>query len=256
MAAVQVSVPTRVVIKTSLPQYPFPPNSSRQPIHTERLLLRPLTPEDVDALHVLRTEPEVMKWTMRGLPDPDLDFTRGNLARFLPPNDMRCYNWAICNGETGDFIGIGGSHIFESDLGWPEIGYMLGPSSWGKGYATEFLKGFLEAWWALPREAAELSVESDTVVGEGEVKEEMLCALTDPPNEASQKVLSKVGFKLVKIFEEDREKATERKAATATGGEEQRGEEEEPKKIASIQSKIGLVYAFTSQRPTGKSEAK
>jgi RimJ/RimL family protein N-acetyltransferase len=37
-------------------------NAVRQPILTERLLLRPFTIDDLPALRELRTQPEVMYW--------------------------------------------------------------------------------------------------------------------------------------------------------------------------------------------------
>jgi RimJ/RimL family protein N-acetyltransferase len=51
-----------VRIRTTLPRRPLPANAARQPILTERLLLRPVTAEDLPAAHELRTQPEVMHW--------------------------------------------------------------------------------------------------------------------------------------------------------------------------------------------------
>ena len=59
---------------------------------------------------------------------------------------------------AGALIGTGGCHSRGGGmLGWPEIGYMLRREAWGMGYGTEFLAGFLEAWWALPRGEAILA---------------------------------------------------------------------------------------------------
>jgi RimJ/RimL family protein N-acetyltransferase len=50
-----------VVVKTMLPRDPMPLNVDRPPIITQRLSIRALDASDVDALHELRRQPEVMK---------------------------------------------------------------------------------------------------------------------------------------------------------------------------------------------------
>ncbi|KFH46433.1 putative N-acetyltransferase-like protein [Hapsidospora chrysogenum ATCC 11550] len=193
-----------VTVKTTLPRQPFEPAATRPSIRTERLLLRPLRESDLEALHELRTQPEVMIHTYRGKVDADLQETRDNLALRLPPNDRTNFDFAICLPETNRLIGIGGSFSRSGSLGWPEIGYMLRKEAWGRGYATEFLRAFLEAWWALPREESEHKVEKSTVdEAEGEVKAERVMGLTVTAHEASQNVMRKSGLQFVKAWEEE-----------------------------------------------------
>jgi RimJ/RimL family protein N-acetyltransferase len=68
-----------VVVKTTRPVFPFPPNEDGKPIYTERLIIRPFAPEDLEDLRVLRTQPEVMQWTYRGCVDKDMAETRERL---------------------------------------------------------------------------------------------------------------------------------------------------------------------------------
>ncbi len=190
---------TFIRIRTTLPRRPLPPNSARQPILTPRLTLRPLVPEDLSALHELRTQPEVMHWTARGLPDENLDETQAKLDPFLPPRDEGTFNVAICDRETGALIGIGGCHIFRSTFGWPEVGYMFRKEVWGKGLGTEFLRGWMAAWDALEREEVEMEVDERTAGEEvrgpdGKVREQLI-AVTATGNDKSQGVLGKAGFK-------------------------------------------------------------
>jgi len=105
-------------------------------------------------------------------------------------------NFAICLRSTGEFIGSGGSHNPASSFGWPELGYMLKREQWGKGLATEFVKAFLSAWEALPREEVELAVDERSVVlGEDGRAREAMIATTDETNGPSQKILGeKCGF--------------------------------------------------------------
>ncbi|KAK4116215.1 acyl-CoA N-acyltransferase [Canariomyces notabilis] len=157
---------TFVRVRTTLPKLPLPSNADRVPVTTARLLLRPLAQTDLPALHVLRTQPEVMHWTAVGKVDPDMATTQARLNLFMPPNDAHTYNCAICLRDTGELIGVGGSHVWKSSLGWPEVGYMLRREYWGKGLGTEFLRGFLEGIWeGLEREVVELEVDSRSVSG-------------------------------------------------------------------------------------------
>lgn len=194
----EVSERQWVSIKSTLPKTPFPPLDERSPIRTERLILRPLTENDLDGLRALRTQPEVMYWTIQGRPDATIEETKANLALQLKPER---YNWAICIADTGEFIGIGGMVTMKGELGWPELGYMIRKEAWGKGYVPEFIKAFLELWWSLPRVEAELTVDESTIRGDGEVKKEVALALVRDTNVKSHKVSSKVGLELAKVFE-------------------------------------------------------
>ncbi|KAK2029967.1 acetyltransferase [Colletotrichum zoysiae] len=201
-----------VTVRTALPTIPLPPHASRQPIVTERLILRPLSPDDLQPLHVLRTQPEVMRWSAAGRVDADMDETRAKLAQNLPPNDADNYDFSICLRSTGEWIGIGGCKTpAGGELGWPEIGYMLQKDYWGSGYATEFVEAFLGAWWSLPRSEREVDVDKATVPGHraGDVVDEIITAVTEPANLASQKILGKWGFKKLKVWKEEDEEGGE-----------------------------------------------
>ncbi|KAL7917076.1 acyl-CoA N-acyltransferase [Trichoderma austrokoningii] len=198
------SKPKWAVVKTTLPQRPLPPNTSRSPVITERLLIRPLVPEDVHSLHILRTQPEVMANSPQGRPDKDLEETRQRLKPFLPPNDEATYNCAICLKETGELIGIGGCHNLISTFGWPVIGYMIRKKFWGQGLATEFVKAWLESWCKLPRAEAEIEVDRRTLLPEQgeESSPEQVTALTLLDNVGSQRVLEKAGFERFLTWDE------------------------------------------------------
>lgn len=67
------------------------------------------------------------------------------------------------------------------------------PDFWGKGYATEAVRGVVEVWWGLPR----VPVED----GRNENWEEKLYAATQRENIGSYRVLSKVGFEVYEFAE-------------------------------------------------------
>jgi hypothetical protein len=106
-----------VKVKTTLPIQPFPDNETRPSLTTERLLLRPFRQDDLAEFHALRTQPEVMVNTSRGLVDDDRAYTQSRMDPFLPPKDVTTYNYAMCLKEAPDvLIGAGGCHIFNSEF--------------------------------------------------------------------------------------------------------------------------------------------
>ncbi|KAJ5551393.1 hypothetical protein N7535_000657 [Penicillium sp. DV-2018c] len=190
-----------VTVKALLPTIPLPANSERPAITTDRLLLRALQPSDLDALHVLRTQEEVMRWTRAGCIDESPEETKTKLDSFLPPNDRITANCAICLKDTGDLVGVGGCHLYRGSYGWPELGYMFRSEVWGKGFASEFLSAWLQFWLELPRTEQEARVHKETVVGEG-VVDEHLIAITEAENAGSQRVLVKSGFERFREYVE------------------------------------------------------
>lgn len=157
-------------------------------------------------MHALRTQKEVMKWTSSGRIDQNIEETRDKLNLFLPPNDTTTVNCAICLRETGEFIGMGGCHLFHGEYGWPEVGYMLRKEFWGRGIAKEFLGIWLPFWDQLPRSETEMGIQRGMVAGAGAgaggtVKEHLI-AITEASNAPSQKVLLKSGFERFREFSE------------------------------------------------------
>lgn len=67
----------------------------------------------------------------------------------------------------------------------PPVGYGLVPEHWGKGYASEALRGVLDAWWGLPR------IMPDHEQGSGP---EVIYSCCNKDNVGSARVLEKNGF--------------------------------------------------------------
>nr|WP_246102378.1 GNAT family N-acetyltransferase [Streptomyces piniterrae] len=84
--------------------------------------------------------------------------------------------FALTDARTGTALGSIGFHGPPDDTGWVEIGYDLSPSARGAGWATDAAR--LLAGWAAARP------EVRTV-----------CALTEPENVPSQRVLERAGFR-------------------------------------------------------------
>jgi ribosomal-protein-alanine N-acetyltransferase len=53
------------------------------------------------------------------------------------------YDWAVVEKESGRMIGTCGFASIDTDNDAGEVGYVLNPEYWGKGYATEALSRML-----------------------------------------------------------------------------------------------------------------
>lgn len=208
---VPVQAVNKVAVKSTLVK-PFIPMSQRPDITSERLLMRPFQPSDLDGYYRLRSQNSVMQWTGQGCADVDLDDTKSKLALLLPPEGDKGDIYAITLQETGDFLGSIGIKTLDGGLGWPEVGYMLLEEHWGKGYATEVMRAYLEHWWKLPRVEGlvDLNIDFRTLKsgeGVGSVVREQLSGITGGENTRSKHVLEKLGFKLAAAYAEEEEEA-------------------------------------------------
>ncbi|KAI1399431.1 acyl-CoA N-acyltransferase [Hypoxylon fuscum] len=183
-------------VETTLPCVPLPPSSQRESIRTERLVIRPMREDDLEAYHQLRLQPEAMTGTKIGRPDRNIDESRTALSAFLPANDNKSFLFGAFLASTSEYIGEGGVHTLESSSsGWPEIGYKFKKEFWGQGYATEFLGAMLNAWWNLPKSQTSRRVISSSIERRSESEAvEQVFAITAQANKGSQRVLEKLGF--------------------------------------------------------------
>lgn len=132
-------------------------------LQTARLTLRPTTVDDVDALHSWQSLEEVCVHL------PYAPRTRAEVAARIGTYDGA--QWVI---ERRDGTAIGEVMVFRSgaDL---DLGYVLHPSAWGHGYATEAARAAVSSAWGM--------FEDDRIV-----------AIIDPANDGSRRVLERVGF--------------------------------------------------------------
>ncbi|KAL1595027.1 hypothetical protein SLS60_009712 [Paraconiothyrium brasiliense] len=157
---------------------------------TERLLIRPLMMEDAEDIVLMRSHPEVMKHTPL-LPSDDIEKSKAWIQGCFDRED--CWNFVI---ELLPSAPDASTHTSPRVIGMigavraPEIGYMLNNNYWGKGYATEALRGYIPLFF-------------EHFAGGQQGRFEYAEAHTDPELVASQNVLEKVGFKLHERREKD-----------------------------------------------------
>jgi ribosomal-protein-alanine N-acetyltransferase len=143
-------------------------------LETERLILRPWTPEDRPAFKALTYDPEVMRYVHGGEPysEAEVDEWFSRQARQLAEGDV-CMG-AMIEKESGRLVGIAGTQPLGT-TGDLEIGWWLARDVWGRGYATE-------AGGAAMRHVLETLGRKRVV------------AIIDPGNEPSKRVVGRLGM--------------------------------------------------------------
>ena len=107
-------------------------------LRTERLRLRPFVPTDAERLTELLQSPEIARWTL-SIPHPyRLEDAVSFLEKRRTADEERTdFGWGIEVTATCELIGAVGLKDPNWQFGRAEIGYWIGESYWGKGYATE-----------------------------------------------------------------------------------------------------------------------
>jgi RimJ/RimL family protein N-acetyltransferase len=105
-------------------------------LQTERLLMRGLRNEDLDALAEISADPEVTKWVgdPKGLTREE---TWRRIAYFVGHWELRGFGqWALIERDSGQLVGRAG--LLQPEA-WPglEVGWLVGRAFWGRGYAPE-----------------------------------------------------------------------------------------------------------------------
>jgi RimJ/RimL family protein N-acetyltransferase len=127
-------------------------------VRTERLLLRPFRPEDVDAVHRASQDPESQRWiTAIALP-----YTREDARRFVediaPRERGDGLGLSVVVEDGQGFAGTAGLYLRPGRLG-PEIGYSIAPWARGRGYATETARALAD--WGLAHGAPRVHLYVD-----------------------------------------------------------------------------------------------
>lgn len=147
-------------------------------VETERLILRPLTPGDLDALAEINSDPPVMRYIGDGQP-ASREHTAERLNFLVEHGRQYGFGaWAVWHKQSLSLIGFV-ALIHLDGTTEVEVGYRLARDYWGKGFATE---------------AARASLRH----GFQDLALDRIVAVVQPENIASQRVLEKLGLKYEK----------------------------------------------------------
>jgi [ribosomal protein S5]-alanine N-acetyltransferase len=156
-------------------------------LETPRLILRDLTPDDLDPLHLLRSDPVVTRYCDYIACDA-LEQTRRWLCETMAHNAKEprdSYNLAVVRRADRCVMGwIGIGRANDPTVGELDFGYALRPAFWGQGYMTEALSAVL-------RFATE------------QLGTERIYGKCDAKNVGSARVMQKAGLRLLKRTSED-----------------------------------------------------
>jgi ribosomal-protein-alanine N-acetyltransferase len=148
-------------------------------LETQRLLLSPFSTTDADALHQFWIDPFVRKflWDDQIIPlETATEIIQASIQSFA---DHKFGFWKLSLKGTPELIGFCGLRHMECSPGEAseiEILYGLNPEHWGKGLATEAAAAVLR-------------------YGFEEMSLDRICAGADPPNEASFRVMKRLGMR-------------------------------------------------------------
>lgn len=109
-------------------------------IVTARLRLRPPRPEDLDALHALVSDFEVVKQTATWPWPPDRAFSESRCRPLDPDKGL-----AVMVFDDAALVGMMGIH---AGAAGGDLGYMFARAHWGKGYASEAGQALIAACFA------------------------------------------------------------------------------------------------------------
>lgn len=147
------------------------------PIETERLLIRPFTLEDGEALHAVWGDPASNRFLGSRTP-ASIEETFGHLRQIVAAHEEHGFaSCAVIEKESGMLIGDCGLFV-SPDHADVELAYGLGRRWWGRGYATEAAVACVRA-------------------GFEQLRVDRIVADVDASNGASVRVLEKAGFELV-----------------------------------------------------------
>lgn len=151
--------------------------AARFPIETDRLFIREIRPDDVDAFQELVDHPEFHYYYFDGSREKTQAFIDEAVAAQTPkPGELRkSFMMAVEHKATGALIGHVTVDMLDKAPDDYDLAYFVHPAHWGLGYATEAATGFLKALFA--------TVAPTKVV-----------ATAHPDNTASRRLLKHVGF--------------------------------------------------------------
>lgn len=155
-------------------------------LETCRLILRPLELSDAESMFFMDKNPEVHK-SLWQKPTQNIEESIQTIE-YVKSQYATNYigRFATVLKETNEFIGWTGIKFVteqpeNGNINFYDYGYRLNPNFWGKGYATEASKAWLD-------------------YGFNVMKIETMNAYTHSKNQASNHILKKIGMNCIETY--------------------------------------------------------
>ena len=153
-------------------------------LESERLLFRKIIMKDAKDIHFIRSNNNVMEfmdvWRTKSISDAK------KLIRNIHEDykNERGISWGIIEKRTRNFIGYIGIIRMQPQHCRGEVGYVLKPEYWGKGFMTEALRTIVK-------------------FGFDKMNLHSIEANVNPKNKSSKKLLERFGFRKEAYFKEN-----------------------------------------------------
>lgn len=144
-------------------------------LDTERLILRPLAPADVEFVYHHFSDPDTTRYLHDEEPIKTRQQARAIVDFYTEPGVHPYNRWVIVSKSDNMPIGTCGYHNWRKRHFCAEIGYDLAKAYWNQGFMTEALAEAID-------------------FGFGSMKLNRIEALVHPHNLASIRLLEKLGF--------------------------------------------------------------
>ena len=155
-------------------------------LESERLLLRPFTTSDFDALYAIQSRSDVARWLYWG--PRSADEVRAELKKKMQgltlDHDGDGLSLAIVLKASSEVIGYGSLILVSAEHRQGELGYVIHPDHQGHGYATETARMLLQT--------AFHDLGLHRIIGR-----------IEPRNDASARVLERLGMRREAHFVEN-----------------------------------------------------
>ena len=113
-------------------------------LHTERLLLRSIQPEDLEKIHSLHSQRETDEYNTLGIPKSMRETETVFMDWIKDSNNRSLWVFAIELMNENQFVGLIGLRCGKPKYRMGEVWYKLFKDHWSKGYATEALERIIE----------------------------------------------------------------------------------------------------------------
>jgi RimJ/RimL family protein N-acetyltransferase len=128
-------------------------------VRTERLVLRPYRPDDIEVIHRACQDPAIQHW-ITAIPVP---YTLERARTFVEETSVReraeGSGMSVAIEAAGELVGSSGVYGRADGRLGPEIGYWVAPWARGAGYAAETTRALAD--WAFARGAGRVHLFAD-----------------------------------------------------------------------------------------------